>query len=44
MIFTRTENGINVCTVDGKPGGNESPELAWTNVPRGTRSFVVVHV
>jgi len=23
-------------------GGNESPQLSWTNAPRGTRSFVVV--
>jgi Raf kinase inhibitor-like YbhB/YbcL family protein len=35
-------NGSNVCTIDGATGGNESPELSWTNVPRGTRSFVVV--
>jgi Raf kinase inhibitor-like YbhB/YbcL family protein len=32
--------GSNNCTfVSG--GGDESPELSWTNVPRGTRSFVV---
>ncbi len=23
-------------------GGNESPELSWTNVPRGTQSLVVI--
>lgn len=23
-------------------GGNQSPELSWSNVPRGTRSFVVI--
>jgi len=34
--------GSNVCSIDGSPGGNESPELSWTR-PRGnTRSFVVV--
>jgi Raf kinase inhibitor-like YbhB/YbcL family protein len=35
-------NGINVCSVDGSTGGNQSPELSWTNVPQGTKSFVVV--
>jgi Raf kinase inhibitor-like YbhB/YbcL family protein len=35
-------NGSNGCSIDGSPGGNESPELSWTR-PRGnTRSFVVV--
>lgn len=32
--------GSNNCTyISG--GGDESPELSWTNAPRGTRSFVV---
>jgi hypothetical protein len=35
-------NGSNGCSIDGAPGGNESPELSWTGVPRGTASFVVV--
>lgn len=35
-------NGINVCSLDGSTGGNQSPELSWTNVPQGTKSFVVV--
>ena len=35
-------NGSNECSIDGSPGGNESPELSWTR-PRGnTQSFVVV--
>ena len=35
-------NGSNICSIDGSPGGNESPELSWTR-PRGnTRSFVLV--
>jgi len=41
-IHNITVNGSNVCSIDGSPGGNESPELSWTR-PRGnTRSFVVV--
>ena len=36
------QNGVNVCSIDGSTGGNESPELAWTNAPVGTQSFVVV--
>jgi len=36
------QNGVNVCSIDGSTGGNESPELAWTNAPAGTQSFVVV--
>ena len=35
-------NGSNACSINGAPGGNESPELSWSNVPHGTRSFVVV--
>ena len=35
-------NGSNVCSVDGSPGGNQSPELSWTNASPRTVSFVVV--
>ncbi|HXY09022.1 MAG TPA: YbhB/YbcL family Raf kinase inhibitor-like protein [Terriglobales bacterium] len=30
------------CTSNGSTGGNESPELSWTNVPAETRSFTVI--
>jgi Raf kinase inhibitor-like YbhB/YbcL family protein len=35
-------NGVNACSIDGSTGGDESPDLEWTNVPAGTQSFVVV--
>jgi Raf kinase inhibitor-like YbhB/YbcL family protein len=41
-ISNITMNDLNVCSIDGSPGGNQSPELSWTNVPPGTRSFAVV--
>jgi len=34
-------NGVNACSIDGAPGGDESPELSWANAPHGTRSFAV---
>lgn len=34
-------NGVNGCSINGAPGGNQSPELSWGGVPPGTRSFVV---
>lgn len=41
-IHNITVNGSNGCSIDGAPGGNESPELSWTDAPRRTRSFAVV--
>jgi len=42
MIHNIIVSGVNACSINGATGGNESPELSWTGVPRGTRSFVVV--
>jgi Raf kinase inhibitor-like YbhB/YbcL family protein len=42
MLFNAQVNGVNVCSINGRPGGNKSPELSWTNVPRDTRSFAVI--
>lgn len=42
MLSNITANGVNTCSVDGSPGGNQSPELSWTRSKPGTRSFVVV--
>jgi Raf kinase inhibitor-like YbhB/YbcL family protein len=33
--------GVNSCTANGAAGGDQSPALAWTHAPAGTRSFVV---
>jgi len=41
-ILNEQSNGVNVCTANGAPGGDQSPELSWTGAPRGTRSYVVV--
>jgi Raf kinase inhibitor-like YbhB/YbcL family protein len=41
MINNITVNGSNSCSIDGSPGGNQSPELSWSNAPRDTTSFVV---
>lgn len=40
-IHNVISNGINACSVDGTPGGNQSPELFWTGAPGRTRTFVV---
>ena len=42
MINNNAVNGVNACSIDGSTGGNQSPELSWTQPKRGTRSFVVV--
>lgn len=41
MIYNNIVSGSNICSLNGAPGGNESPELTWSNAPRGTASFVV---
>jgi Raf kinase inhibitor-like YbhB/YbcL family protein len=35
-------SGVNICTLDGKKGGDESPQLSWSNAPPETASFVIV--
>jgi Raf kinase inhibitor-like YbhB/YbcL family protein len=42
MINNSIVNGVNACSIDGSQGGDESPDLEWTNAPAGTKSFVVV--
>lgn len=37
-----TETGVNICTLDGKAGGNESPQLSWSNAPPETSSIAIV--
>jgi len=41
-IFNVPENGKNLCSIDGSPGGDQSPALSWTRTRRNTRSFVVI--
>jgi hypothetical protein len=41
MIYNNIVNGSNTCSLNGSPGGNQSPELSWTNAPPHTASFVV---
>ena len=41
-IHNMIVNNVNVCSIDGSPGGNESPELSWSGAPRGTQTFVVI--
>jgi Raf kinase inhibitor-like YbhB/YbcL family protein len=42
MILNNQSNGVNTCTASGDAGGDQSPELFWTDAPPDTRSFVVV--
>jgi len=42
MIDNIVVNGSNACSIDGITGGDQSPELSWTNVPAHTASFVVI--
>jgi hypothetical protein len=41
MIHNIIVNGSNACSLDGSPGGNQSPELSWTTASSRTASFVV---
>jgi Raf kinase inhibitor-like YbhB/YbcL family protein len=41
-IHNMVVNNVNVCSIDGSPGGNQSPALSWSGAPRDTRTFVVV--
>src|ERR1700754_3657182 len=41
-ILNIQANGVNTCSASGAAGYDESPELSWTGVPKGTQSFVVV--
>ena len=41
-IHTIPNNGVNICSINGQPGGNQSPQLSWIGAPKKTDSFVVV--
>ncbi|HLH04517.1 MAG TPA: YbhB/YbcL family Raf kinase inhibitor-like protein [Bryobacteraceae bacterium] len=41
-IHNNVVNGVNTCTANGAPGGNQSPELFWKGAPPGTQTFAVV--
>jgi len=41
-VYNAIVNGKNICTANGVAGGDMSPQLEWTHVPRDTRSFVVM--
>jgi Raf kinase inhibitor-like YbhB/YbcL family protein len=35
-------NGTNACSADGTTGGNQSPELSWTDAGHGTVTYAVI--
>lgn len=41
-VHNNLVNGVNTCSIDGSPGGNQSPELYWSGAPAGTKTFAVV--
>ncbi len=41
-VYNDIYQGANICTANGAVGGDQSPQLEWSHVPDGTRSFVVV--
>lgn len=40
-INNMLQNNTNTCSINGAPGGNESPELFWTGAPPWTKTFAV---
>ena len=42
MASNAASVGVKTCTLDGLPGGDQSPQLSWRNVPPGTRTFTIV--
>ncbi len=42
MILNEPSNGVNVCTASGAAGGDQSPQLFWTDAPPNTASYAVV--
>jgi Raf kinase inhibitor-like YbhB/YbcL family protein len=41
-IYNFISQGVNSCTANGAPGGDQSPQLQWSHVPPNTRSFAVL--
>lgn len=42
MASNNASVGAQTCTLDNLPGGDQSPQLSWRNVPPGTRTFTIV--